>query len=86
MGLLSSALTFTLLTIALQYTPPSEAAVIVSLETVFAAIAAFAILGERLPLIAWVGAAMIMAGTLVIQLGGARKGDAKQTDHSAASG
>lgn len=76
-GLLSSALTFTLLTIALQYTPPSEAAVIVSLETVFAAIAAFLILGERLPLIAWLGAAMIMAGTLVIQLGGARKAHAK---------
>lgn len=76
-GLLSSALTFTLLTIALQYTPPSEAAVIVSLETVFAAVAAFIILGERLPLIAWVGAALIMAGTLVIQLGGARKGHAK---------
>jgi len=71
-GLMSSALTFTLLTIALQYTPPSEAAVIVSLETVFAAIAAYIVLGERLPLIAWVGAAMIMAGTLVIQLGGAR--------------
>jgi drug/metabolite transporter (DMT)-like permease len=76
-GLMSSALTFTLLTIALQYTPPSEAAVIVSLETVFAAIAAFLVLGERMPPIAWVGAAMIMAGTLVIQLGGARKAHAK---------
>ena len=29
-GLLSSAVTFTLLTVALQHTPPSEAAVIVS--------------------------------------------------------
>lgn len=76
-GLMSSALTFTLLTMALQHTPPSEAAVIVSLETVFAAIAAFVVLGERLPLIAWVGAAMIMAGTLVIQLGGARHAPAK---------
>lgn len=76
-GLLSSALTFTLLTIALQYTPPSEAAVIVSLETVFAAVAAYMVLGERLPLIAWLGAAMIMAGTLVIQLGGARHAPAK---------
>ena len=76
-GLMSSALTFTLLTIALQYTPPSEAAVIVSLETVFAAIGAFLVLGERLPLIAWAGAAMIMAGTLVIQLGSARHAPAK---------
>jgi drug/metabolite transporter (DMT)-like permease len=76
-GLLSSALTFTLLTIALQHTPPSEAAVIVSLETVFAALAAFLFLGERLPLLSWVGAAMIMAGTLVIQLGGARHASTK---------
>ena len=47
-GLLSSALTFTLLTVALQHTPPSEAAVIVSMETVFAAFAAYMLLGERL--------------------------------------
>lgn len=72
-GVLSSALTFTLLTIALQHTPASEAAVIVSLETVFAAAAAYWILGERLPPIAWVGAGMIMAATLVIQLGGAKR-------------
>lgn len=72
-GVLSSALTFTLLTIALQYTPPSEAAVIVSLETVFAAIAAYWFLGERLPPIAWIGAALIMAATLVIQLGGGKR-------------
>src|SRR5262249_26569387 len=47
-GLLSSALTFTILTVALQHTPPSEAAVIVSMETVFAALAAYLVLGERL--------------------------------------
>ena len=55
-GLLSSALTFTLLTVALQYTPPSEVAVIVSLETVFAAVAAYLVLGERLGTLGWVGA------------------------------
>lgn len=72
-GVLSSALTFTLLTIALQHTPASEAAVIVSLETLFAAIAAYFVLGERLPPIAWLGAAMIMTATLVIQLGAAKR-------------
>lgn len=71
-GVLSSALTFTLLTVALQYTPPSEAAVIVSLETVFAAIGAYWLLGERLLPIGWLGAALILLATLVIQLGGAR--------------
>jgi drug/metabolite transporter (DMT)-like permease len=68
-GLLSSALTFTLLTVALQHTPPSEAAVIVSLETVFAAAAAYLLLGERLAGLGWTGAALILLAILLIQLG-----------------
>ena len=68
-GLLSSALTFTLLTVALQHTPPSEAAVIVSMETVFAAFAAYVLLGERLAPIGWAGAALILAATLLLQVG-----------------
>jgi drug/metabolite transporter (DMT)-like permease len=68
-GLLSSALTFTLLTVALQHTPPSEAAIIVSTETLFAALAAYLLLNERLSAIGWVGAAMILSGTLLVQLG-----------------
>jgi drug/metabolite transporter (DMT)-like permease len=70
-GLLSSALTFTLLTVALQHTPPSEAAVIVSTETLFAATAAYLVLGERLPPIGLAGAALIFAAILLIQLGSA---------------
>jgi drug/metabolite transporter (DMT)-like permease len=70
-GLLSSALTFTLLTVALQYTPPSEAAVIISLETVFAALAAYLMLGERLGALGWVGASLIMLAILLIQVGSA---------------
>jgi drug/metabolite transporter (DMT)-like permease len=79
-GLLSSALTFTLLTVALQYTPPSEAAVIVSMETVFAALAAYLMLGERLPAIGWLGAALILGAILLLQVGpaiGARLGRAR---------
>lgn len=68
-GLLSSALTFTLLTVALQHTPPSEAAVIVSTETLFAAFAAYLVLGERLPGIGWIGAGLILVATLLVQLG-----------------
>jgi drug/metabolite transporter (DMT)-like permease len=67
-GLLSSALTFTIPTVALQHTPPSEAAVIVSLETVFAALAAYVLLGERLTPIGWAGAALILGATLLLQL------------------
>jgi drug/metabolite transporter (DMT)-like permease len=70
-GLLSSALTFTLLTLALQYAPPSEVAVVVSLETVFAALAAYLVLGERLGALGWVGASLIMLAGLLIQVGSA---------------
>lgn len=68
-GLLSSALTFTLLTVALQHTPPSEAAVIVSIEILFAALAGYLLLGERLTGIGWVGASLMLLATLLVQLG-----------------
>jgi drug/metabolite transporter (DMT)-like permease len=68
-GLMSSALCFTILTLALQYAPPSEAAVIVSTETVFAALAAYLVLGERLTAAGWAGAALILAATMLLQIG-----------------
>jgi len=68
-GLMSSALTFTILTLALQYTPPSEAAVIVSMETVFAALAAYLVLGEQLTAAGWAGAALILTATMLVQIG-----------------
>ena len=72
-GLLSSALTFTLFSIALRYTEPSQATIIVSTETLFAAFGAWLILGERLPLIAWAGAGLILFATLLVQLAPRRK-------------
>jgi drug/metabolite transporter (DMT)-like permease len=69
-GLLSSALTFTLLTVALRHTPPSEAVIIAGCETVFAAGAAYLVLGERLGAVGWVGAALILAAILFVQLAG----------------
>jgi drug/metabolite transporter (DMT)-like permease len=68
-GLLSSALTFTLLTAALKYAPASEAAVIVSTESLFAALAGALLLGERMPSIGWLGAAFIMAAVVLVQVG-----------------
>ena len=68
-GLLSSALTFTLLAIAMRHTPPTEAAIIVSSETLFAALAAYLVLGERLSLVGWCGAGLILAAVLLVQAG-----------------
>lgn len=67
-GLLSSALTFTLFAIALRATQPSEAAVIVSTETLFAAFGAYLLLGERLSPLGWAGAAIILLATVLVQL------------------
>ena len=70
-GLLSSALTFTLLTVAMQYTPPAEAAIIVGTETLFAAAAAYLLLGERLSALGWAGAVLILSASLLVQVGAA---------------
>ncbi|MGI9479460.1 MAG: DMT family transporter [Hyphomicrobiaceae bacterium] len=67
-GVLSSALTFTLLAIALRHTPAAEATIIVSTETVFAAIAGVILLGEQLLWIGWIGAALMFSATLIVQL------------------
>jgi drug/metabolite transporter (DMT)-like permease len=68
-GLLSSAVTFLLLTIALKHTTAPEAAIIVSTETVFAAFAAYMLSGERLGAIGLVGAGLMLAATALVQLG-----------------
>lgn len=72
-GVLSSALTFTLLAVAMRHTPAAEATIIVSTETIFAALAGVIILGEQLLWIGWVGAAMIFSATLIVQLAPSRR-------------
>jgi drug/metabolite transporter (DMT)-like permease len=67
-GLLASAVTFTLFTWAVRYTPAPEAAIIVGSESLFAALAGALLLGERLSPISWSGAAIIVAATLLLQV------------------
>jgi drug/metabolite transporter (DMT)-like permease len=67
-GVLSSALTFTLLAIAMKHTPASEATVLVSMETLFAALAGALLLGERLQPTGWLGAVLLFAASLIVQV------------------
>ena len=67
-GLLSSALTFTLLAIAMKYTPAVEATILVSMETVFAALCAVILLGEWLPMIGWLGAGLMFGASIIVQI------------------
>lgn len=68
-GILSSALTFTMLAVAMRHTPTAEATILVSTETVFAAVAAMVLLGETLLPIGWLGAAMMFGATIIVQAG-----------------
>lgn len=69
-GILSSAVTFTLLAVALRATRAAEATVILSTESLFAAFGAYLFLGERLKFIGWLGAGTIFIATLVVQMPG----------------
>jgi drug/metabolite transporter (DMT)-like permease len=66
-GLLSTAVAFTFQAIGQQYLPPSNAAIILSAEGLFAAIGGALILGERLTVIGYTGAALIFLAILVVE-------------------
>lgn len=67
-GALSVALGFTLQIMGQQDSPPAHAAIILALESVFAALAGWTILGEALPFRGIIGAGLMLTGTLVAQL------------------
>lgn len=69
LGAGSTALAFGLQTLALRFTPASHAAVIVSAEGVFGAIAAALFLGERISVTAFFGAALMMAAIIYLAFG-----------------
>lgn len=66
-GLLSTAVGFTFQAIAQQHVPPANAAIILSAESLFAALGGALFLGERLPLIGYLGAALIFIAIVVVE-------------------
>ena len=67
-GILSTAVAFTLQAVAQQYVPPANAAIILSAEGLFAALGGAIVLGERLPMIGYVGAALIIIAIVMVEL------------------
>jgi drug/metabolite transporter (DMT)-like permease len=67
-GVVSGGLAFTLQIIGQRHTTPAAAALILSTEALFAALFAAALLGERLGPTAWIGATLILAAILVVEL------------------
>jgi drug/metabolite transporter (DMT)-like permease len=73
-GVLSTAMSFTILTFALRATSPSEAAIIVMMETLFAAFGAWLVFNERLSFVGALGAAAILSAAILVQLQQVRAG------------
>ena len=67
-GILATALAFSVQVWAQQYTSPNHAAIIFTLEPVFAGLTSFAFYHERLSSRSLAGAALILAGILVAEL------------------
>jgi drug/metabolite transporter (DMT)-like permease len=63
-GVLSVGVAFTLQVVAQRHAPPTHAAIILSLEAVFAALAGWLILGEILSLRALIGCTLMFSGML----------------------
>jgi drug/metabolite transporter (DMT)-like permease len=77
-GALSVGVGYTIQVVAQRDAAPAHAAVIFSMEGVFAAIAGWAVLGETLTSRALAGCALMMAGLLACQLIPARRSRAEQ--------
>ncbi|HWR61057.1 MAG TPA: DMT family transporter [Clostridia bacterium] len=67
-GILSAGVAYTLQALGQKHAKPSHAAIILSMETVFAAIGGTLLLGENLGARAYLGCALMFAGMLVAQL------------------
>jgi drug/metabolite transporter (DMT)-like permease len=67
-GLLSVGMGFTLQVVGQRHTPAADASVILSAETVFAALAGAVLLGESLGTLELSGGALILSGVLAVEL------------------
>jgi len=65
---ISVGLAYTLQVVAQKKAKPTHAAIIMSMEAVFAVIGGVAFLGESLPMRGWIGCGLMMAGMLLSQI------------------
>lgn len=67
-GVLSVGVAFTAQVVAQRYAHAADAAIILSSETLFAALFGYVLMGDRLSAAGWVGCSLILAAMLLIQL------------------
>ncbi len=67
-GLISVGVAYTLQVVAQQYAPPSHAAIILSLESVFGLLGGWMILGETISLRGVIGCSLMLTGMILSQV------------------
>ncbi len=67
-GIMSTAIGYTLQAVGQKHAPPSDAAIILSMETVFSALFGYWLLSERLTLIQLTGCGLILAAIVLVQV------------------
>lgn len=72
-GVLSSGVAYTLQMVGQRFLPPASATLLMSLESVFAALSGWLILHERLSGREWLGCALVFAAVVAVQLVGKKK-------------
>jgi len=68
-GIISGGIAFTLQAVAQQHTPPADAAIILSGESLVAALCGALLLSERLSGMAWIGCLLIFSAILLVEAG-----------------
>ncbi len=66
-GIMSTAVAFTLQAIAQQHVPAANAAIVLSAESLFAALGGAVLLGERLSPVGYAGAALIFVAIILVE-------------------
>ncbi len=66
-AVLSTAVGFTLQAVGQQYVPPANAAIILSAESLFAALGGAVVLGDRLPAVGYAGAALLFLAIVLVE-------------------
>ncbi len=68
-GIVSGGVAYTLQAVAQQYTPSSDAAIILSSEALFAALGGALLMGDHMAWVGWTGCAFILGAILLVELG-----------------
>lgn len=69
----AGALAFTIMTVCQQYTAPATAAILLSSESLFAALGGALLLGERLPFLGYIGCGLLFASIAIVSAASARQ-------------